>query len=162
MATITIKIESDELAREVLTQLGYLPSDDIPDLISIESDEELKTVSSRDAFTEQQMKKVLVDQGLVAAPKAEEWCPEPNDKGFGTPIDETIEKIDVENSGSTDILTRMKLIFEKKEKTKKDYLKVAASMKEQLTPGQYMQFLEAHETDPNINPILSRLRISSS
>jgi hypothetical protein len=37
MATITIKIDSDELAREVLTQLGYLPGDDdIPDLISDE------------------------------------------------------------------------------------------------------------------------------
>jgi hypothetical protein len=39
MATITIKIDSDELAREVLTQLGYL-ADDIPDLISVESEEE--------------------------------------------------------------------------------------------------------------------------
>ena len=44
MATITIKIDSDELAREVLTQLGYLPGDDdIPDLISVESDEEVPT-----------------------------------------------------------------------------------------------------------------------
>ena len=41
MATITIKIESEQLAREVLTQLGYLPGeDDIPDLISVESEEE--------------------------------------------------------------------------------------------------------------------------
>jgi hypothetical protein len=40
MATITIKIESDELAREVLTQLGYLPEDDIPDLMSVEEEEE--------------------------------------------------------------------------------------------------------------------------
>jgi hypothetical protein len=41
MATITIKIDSDDLARAVLTQLGYLPcDDDIPDLISVESDEE--------------------------------------------------------------------------------------------------------------------------
>ena len=41
MATITIKIDSDELAREVLTQLGYLPGDDdVPDLISVESDED--------------------------------------------------------------------------------------------------------------------------
>ena len=39
MATITIKIESEQLAREVLTQLGYLP-DDIPDLISVESEDE--------------------------------------------------------------------------------------------------------------------------
>jgi hypothetical protein len=43
MATITIKIESDELAREVLTQLGYLPSDDdVPDLISVDGDEEVR------------------------------------------------------------------------------------------------------------------------
>ena len=38
MATITIKIESEQLAREVLTQLGYLPGD-VPDLISVESEE---------------------------------------------------------------------------------------------------------------------------
>ena len=35
MATITIKIDSEDLAREVLTQLGYLP-----DLISIEEEPE--------------------------------------------------------------------------------------------------------------------------
>ena len=34
MATLTIKIESNDLAREVLTHLGYMPEDDIPDLIS--------------------------------------------------------------------------------------------------------------------------------
>ena len=40
MATITIKIDSDELAREVLTQLGYLPcDDDVPDLISVDDEE---------------------------------------------------------------------------------------------------------------------------
>jgi hypothetical protein len=44
MATITIKIDSDDLAREVLTQLGYLPGDDIPDLISVESEEEPEPV----------------------------------------------------------------------------------------------------------------------
>jgi hypothetical protein len=41
MATITIKIESEQLAREVLIQLGYLPGDDdVPDLISVESEDE--------------------------------------------------------------------------------------------------------------------------
>ena len=39
MATLTIKIESDELAREVLTHMGYLPEDDIPDLVSVEDEE---------------------------------------------------------------------------------------------------------------------------
>ena len=45
MATITIKIDSEQLAREVLTHLGYLPEDDdVPDLISIESEDETEEV----------------------------------------------------------------------------------------------------------------------
>jgi hypothetical protein len=39
MATITIKIESEDLARDVLAHLGYLPADfdsDIPDLVEVE------------------------------------------------------------------------------------------------------------------------------
>ena len=166
MATITIKIESEELAREVLTQLGYLPSDDVPDLISDESDDEpevpkekepiffTKTTSSRDAFAEQQIKKVLVNQGLLPPVPEEVWCPEPNDEGFGTPIDHTMEKFDVVNSES---LKMLEAALEKKKNTQKNYLKVAASMKEQLTPGQYMQFLEAHESDPNIDPDLKQV-----
>ena len=47
--------------------------------------------------------------------------------------------------------------LEKKKNTQKNYLKVAASMKEQLTHGQYMQFLEAHESDPNIDPDLKQV-----
>ena len=38
MATLTIKIESDELAREVLTHMGYLPEEDIPDLVTDDED----------------------------------------------------------------------------------------------------------------------------
>lgn len=34
MATLTIKIDSEDLAREVLTHLGYLPEDDVPDLVT--------------------------------------------------------------------------------------------------------------------------------
>lgn len=34
MATLTIKIDSDELARDVLAHLGYLPEDDAPDRAS--------------------------------------------------------------------------------------------------------------------------------
>jgi len=142
MATITIKIESEELAREVLTQMGYLPCDDIPDLVSVDESPavtEPKTESSRDVFAKEQINKVLVDRGLLPPVPEEVWCPEPNDEGFGTPIDHTMEKFDVVNSES------------KKEKTQKNYLKAAASMKEQLTHGQYLQFLEAHESDPNIN-----------
>jgi hypothetical protein len=173
MATITIKIESEELAREVLTQMGYLPCDDIPDLVSVESDEEApsvkepeepkapvvkepRTESSRDVFAKEQINKVLVDQGLLPSVTEEVWCPEPNDEGFGTPIDETMEKFDVVNSESMKMLEREKQAdakrkMEKKEKTQKSYLKVAATMKERLSYGQYMQFLEAHESDPNID-----------
>jgi hypothetical protein len=39
MATITIKIDSEDLARDVLIHLGYLP-DDVPDLVSSEEDED--------------------------------------------------------------------------------------------------------------------------
>ena len=169
MATITIKIESEQLAREVLTQLGYLPSDDVPDLISVVSEDEpeqpevpkekeprlvAKPESSRDAFAKDQINKVLVSHGLLPPVAEEVWCPEPNDEGFGTPIDHTMEKFDVVNSDS---MKMREAALEKKEKTQKNYLKVAASMKEQLTPGQYMQFLEAHESDPNIDPDLKQV-----
>ena len=39
MATLTIKIDSEELAREVLTHLNYLPEDPMPDLISVHDEE---------------------------------------------------------------------------------------------------------------------------
>ena len=65
-----------------------------------------------------------------------------------------MEKFDVVNSES---LKMLEAALEKKKNTQKDYLKVAASMKEQLTPGQYMQFLEAHESDPNIDPDLKQV-----
>ena len=39
MATLTIKIESEELAREVLTHLGYLPEDELPDLVEVDEAE---------------------------------------------------------------------------------------------------------------------------
>ena len=108
MATITIKIESEQLAREVLTQLGYLPSDDVPDLISVVSEEPeqpevpkekeprlvAKPESSHDAFAKDQINKVLVSHGLLPPVAEEVWCPEPNDEGFGTPIDHTMEKFD--------------------------------------------------------------------
>ena len=186
MATITIKIESEQLAREVLTQLGYLPSVDVPDLISVVSEDEQpeapvvpepneprlvsKPESSRDAFAKDQINKVLVSHGLLPPVPEAPVVPEPNDEGFGTPIDHimredrrywygkpidhTMEKIDVVNSDSRKML---EAALEKKKNTQKNYLKVAASMKEQLTPGQYMQFLEAHESDPNIDPDLKQV-----
>jgi hypothetical protein len=152
MATITIKIESEQLAREVLTQLGYLPSDDVPDLISVVSEDEpeqpevpkekeprlvAKPESSRDAFAKEQINKVLVSHGLLPPVAEEVWCPEPNDEGFGTPIDHTMEKFDVVNSDSLD---------------QKEFRAAAAMMKERLTHSQYLQFLEVHKIDPNLDP----------
>ena len=40
MATITIKIESEELARDVLEHMGYLPEEEVPDLVDDDDDEE--------------------------------------------------------------------------------------------------------------------------
>ena len=196
MATITIKIESEQLAREVLTQLGYLPSDDVPDLISVVSEDEQseapvvpevkeprlvsKPESSRDAFAKDQINKVLVSHGLLPSVPEEVWCPEPNDEGFGTPIDHImredqrywygtpIEKIDAINSDqkikdeSMEMLAREKEAatkrkLEKKEKTQKDFRAAAAMMKERLRHSQYLQFLEAHESDPNIDPDLKQV-----
>ena len=191
MATITIKIESEQLAREVLTQLGYLPSDDVPDLISVVSEDEQskapvvpevkeprlvsKPESSRDAFAKDQINKVLVSHGLLPPVPEEVWCPEPNDEGFGTPIDHImredrrywygtpIEKIDAINSDqkikdeSMEMLAREKEAatkrkLEKKEKTQKDFRAAAAMMKERLTHSQYLQFLDVHKIDPNLDP----------
>jgi hypothetical protein len=40
MTTLTIKIDSEVLAREVLAHLGYLPADgDLPDLVSVQAEE---------------------------------------------------------------------------------------------------------------------------
>ena len=167
MATITIKIESEQLAREVLTQLGYLPSDDVPDLVSEDEQPEapvvpeVKPESSRDAFAND---KVLVSHGLLPPVPEEVWCPEPNDEGFGTPIDHTMEKIDAINSldqkikdESMKMLAREKEAatkrkLEKKEKTQKDFRAAAAMMKERLTHSQYLQFLDVHKIDPNLDP----------
>jgi len=191
MATITIKIESEQLAREVLTQLGYLPSDDVPDLISVVSEDEQpeapvvpevkeprlvsKPESSRDAFAKDQINKVLVSHGLLPPVPEAPVVPEPNDEGFGTPIDHImredrrywygtpIEKIDAINSDqkikdeSMEMLAREKEAatkrkLEKKEKTQKDFRAAAAMMKERLTHSQYLQFLDVHKIDPNLDP----------
>jgi hypothetical protein len=201
MATITIKIESEELAREVLTQMGYLPCDDIPDLVSVDDEPEgppavkepeapkepvvreprfaPKTESSRDVFAKDQIKKVLVSNGLLPPVEEEVWCPEPNDEGFGTPLEQSedqeikIKSMDMlqhvqymefmaDREGDPNIIEREKQAdakrkLEKKEETQKNFCAAAATMKERLTHGQYLQFLEAHETDPNIDPDIKQI-----
>lgn len=75
MATITIKIESEQLAREVLTQLGCLP-----DLISIESkDEEPKPVVHLVNLPESTRNTPVQKRG--------EFCVEPDSKDIGASLD---------------------------------------------------------------------------
>ena len=159
MATITIKIDSEQLAREVLTQLGYLP-DDVPDLISVDYPEDPDEpvvkeprleipVPSRVAFVNEQISKVREDVGFDSI------IPEPNDDGFGTPIDHTEDQgIQTE---SMEMLARekqaaIKRKLEKKDKTQKEFRAAAALMKERLTHGEYLQFLEVFKIDPNLDP----------
>jgi hypothetical protein len=140
MATITIKIDSDELAREVLTHLGYLPEDDLPDLISIKRDEPeepestdafsfVKTTSSRNALVEQQNKNVIV-------------TPEPIDEGFGTTIDQTEE--------------------DKKDKKEMDVRTKAAVVRVHCDHEEYLAYLEKEmliHDDPDITDVLKELRV---
>lgn len=65
MATLTIKIDSEELAREVLTHLNYLPEEELPDLISIPEeviDEETEEVIDEEPV----QKKELTNQDVFA------------------------------------------------------------------------------------------------
>jgi hypothetical protein len=76
MATITIKIESEQLAREVLTQLGYLP-DDIPDLISVESeDEEVRPAPKTHVEAIHEHMADILPRGTrnIPVPKQSEFC----------------------------------------------------------------------------------------
>ena len=79
MATITIKIESEQLAREVLTQLGYLPGD-VPDLVSVESEEDVLTVvdpelpRSCSTFRPKYVETFPESTRNIPVPKQSEFC----------------------------------------------------------------------------------------
>ena len=83
MATITIKIESEQLAREVLTQLGYLPDeddDDVPDLVSVESEEDVLKVVDPDlprscsTFRPKYVETFPESTRNIPVPKQSEFC----------------------------------------------------------------------------------------
>ena len=107
MATITIKIESEQLAREVLTQLGYLPDeddDDVPDLVSVESEEEVLKVVDPE----------LPRSGSTFRPKYVETFPEstrnipvPKQSDFCTTEDpkEDVEPVENELGASLDVFS---------------------------------------------------------
>ena len=135
MATITIKIDSDELAREVLARLGYLPEDDI----SIESDEEVRPAPK--THVEAIHERMACVNELLPKSTLEAFIPEAVDGGFGTPIEQT----DVD----TEIQIESMYMDAKREKTQLDFRATAALMKERLTHLQYMQYLETCENDTN-------------
>lgn len=61
MATLTIKIDSEELARKVLSHLGYLSDEEIPDLISVAEPEENEVIDE-----EPVLKKELTNEEVFA------------------------------------------------------------------------------------------------
>lgn len=71
MATITIKIESEQLAREFLTQLGYLP-----DFISIESERLVNPPESTRNIPVKKRGEFCTKEGV-----------EPDSKGIGASLD---------------------------------------------------------------------------
>ena len=104
MATITIKIESEQLAREVLTQLGYLPGDDdVPDLISVDDVTELeevrpapKTHAEALAFSDDLMPKGT--RKMPDSPKQGEFCTTEDPK-------EDVEPVENELGASLDVFS---------------------------------------------------------
>ena len=92
MATITIKIDSEQLAREVLTQLGYLPGedDDIPDLISIESEDEEPEVKEKPKSVVRHMDNLPVSTRNIPVPKQNEFCTTEESKEDVEPVENEI------------------------------------------------------------------------
>jgi hypothetical protein len=99
MATITIKIDSDDLAREVLAQLGYLPEDDIPDLVSVEEEEPPRAPKTHVEDIHERMKDLLgfpeATRKMPEEPKQNAFCTtedpkpdvEPVDNEMGAPLE---------------------------------------------------------------------------
>lgn len=92
MATITIKIDSEQLAREVLTQLGYLPGedDDIPDLISIESEDEEPEVKEKPKSVVRHMDNLPVSTRNIPVLKQNEFCTTEEPKEDVEPVENEI------------------------------------------------------------------------
>ena len=103
MATITIKIDSEQLAREVLTQLGYLP-DDVPDLVSVESEEDvLKVVDpelprSCSTFRPKYVETFPESTRNIPVPKQSDFCTTEDPK-------EDVEPVENELGASLDVFS---------------------------------------------------------
>jgi hypothetical protein len=98
MATLTIKIDSEELAREVLTHLGYLPEDEmIPDLIDDEEDEE-------EPEPEKEIPRGCWPLGCIVEKDEAEEEPEPATKtDMGTDLDYVQDSFNVTNAFAKEI-----------------------------------------------------------
>jgi hypothetical protein len=86
MATLTIKIDSEDLARKVLSHLGYLPEDEmIPDLI-VEDEEEPEPEKKEEEET---------PRGCWPPPKPTRGYIVEKDEGNGEPEPEPVSKTDM-------------------------------------------------------------------
>ena len=108
MATITIKIESEQLAREVLTQLGYLPDeddDDVPDLVSVESEEDVLKVVDPDlprscsTFRPKYVETFPESTRNIPVPKQSEFCTTEDPKEDG------VEPVENDLGASLDVFS---------------------------------------------------------
>ena len=164
MATITIKIESEELAREVLTQLGYLPGDDdVPDLISVEGEEEpepepvaeevhptgkthVAAIHERmlglDLYTEERLP--AATRKMPETPKQNAFCTtedpkedvEPVDNELGAPLDVFSD----ETAKERDELYKQCMEIRKSTPSAEERLKSTA---DQLTGDELLNYLDA-------------------
>jgi hypothetical protein len=127
MATLTIKIDSEELAREVLAHLGYLPDDDIPELISI-GDE-----------PEPEKKEEETPRGCWPPPKPSRDCivekdeeqgePEPASRNdIGTDLDHVQESFSVQNAFTEAVEMEQKVLNKNKDEIRQGAMAITGDI----------------------------------
>ncbi len=100
MATLTIKIDSEELSREVLAHMNYLPKEEMPDLISVvEPDEEPKTLTNKEVFAFLRSKGMTLESACKCDPEFGDFI-----ASFTTAPEKRIHN-DLEPAGTTSIGT---------------------------------------------------------
>lgn len=160
MATITIKIDSEELAREVLTQLGYLPGDDdVPDLISVDDEEaevkvpfipSLHTMATRGVRSHAEAMACAEDllpkgtRKMPDVPKQGAFCTTEDPKEAVEPVDNELgASLDVfseETAKERDELYKQCMEIRKSMPSAEERLKSTA---DQLTGDELLNYLDA-------------------
>ena len=142
MATITIKIESEQLAREVLTQLGYLADD-----ISVESEEEEPEALIHDHMAD------LLPKGTRKMPdtqKQSEFCTTEEPKEDVEPVENELgASLDVfsdETAKERDALYQQSLEVHKSLPSAEERLKATA---DHLIGDELLDYLDAMCDDHN-------------